>query len=307
MKFYINRKPIRKPWGGGAHMVNAFYDILTQLGHKVTQTPIPNGDEDIIFLMGIGSEDNYPGAQQLIEFRARNHFNNNCKLVLRVNENDARKNTKHVDPALISFSPYVNSTAWVSKWQQDYFLAKQWMCADNTVMCNGTNKEQYKNWGNKLNNGKINIVSHHWSNNRLKGFDYYEMIDEFVGKNPDRFTYTYIGRECGTFKNTNVIQPLWGEDLGKELSKYDVYVSATRHDPGPNHIIEALSCELPTYTYNEGGGACEFTGGDHVFSNWNDLEINLNNPEQNKFGLPVLNWESCIKSYVRYFERLLNE
>jgi hypothetical protein len=32
---------------------------------------------------------------------------------------------------------------------------------------------------------------------------------------------------------------MFGKELGDELGKYDVYASASRFDPGPNHIIES--------------------------------------------------------------------
>ena len=48
----------------------------------------------------------------------------------------------------------------------------------------------------------------------MKGFDFYNQLDEFVGEN-DEFTFTYIGREIGSFKNTNVVEPLFGEALEK--------------------------------------------------------------------------------------------
>ena len=41
----------------------------------------------------------------------------------------------------------------------------------------------------KINNKKVNIVTHHWSDNYLKGFDVYDKLDEFVKENND-FTFT---------------------------------------------------------------------------------------------------------------------
>lgn len=303
MKLYINRKPLNKPWGGGIHLINAFYEYLPKLGCEITKTQFPQGDEDIVFLMGLTQEDEYPSALQLIEHNVK--IGSKSKLVLRVNENDARKATNHVDSHLIELSKYVHNTIWVSDWLRNYFVKERmWFCPDMTTLYNGVDKEIYRNYNNKINNGKINIVSHHWSNNSLKGFDFYEKIDQYI-KEDNRFTYTYIGREQGTFKNTKVIQPLWGKQLGEELSKYDVYVTATRNDPGPNHVIEALTCELPTYAYCDGGGACEFVGNSHIFSDFNDLLYMMLKPSMNKFHMPFLSWEDAVKQYFKHFQNVI--
>ena len=74
---------------------------------------------------------------------------------------------------------------------------------------------------------KINLVTHHWSNNAMKGHDVYERIDNWI-KDREDFTFTYIGRSHGPLPNTELIEPLAGAELGKLLSSYDVlYLSLT--------------------------------------------------------------------------------
>jgi hypothetical protein len=114
----------------------------------------------------------------------------------------------------------------------------------------------------------------------------------------DSFTFTYIGRERGSFKNTKIIKPLFGNELGEELGRYDVYVSASRFDPGPNHIIESLSSEIPTYVHHQGGGCIEFSGDDHVYSSINHLLNILSSKSytKNDFWHPG-SWEECIEKF----------
>jgi glycosyltransferase involved in cell wall biosynthesis len=225
----------------------------------------------------------------------------NVKIVLRVNENDARKGTNNVDKTLVEASKHIDGTVFVSRWLQSYFAKKKWKCKNQTVIVNGVAADVFSPQP-KLNNGKINIVTHHWSDNEMKGADYYELIDDFVGKNSDKFSFTYIGRHKCDFKNTTVIRPLHGKALGDELGKYDVYVSASRFDPGPNHITEAISCGLPTYVHKDGGGAVEFAGNDHVFSSYVELEKLLLNGEFKPNQTTFAGWGNCIESYVRYLE-----
>ena len=157
----------------------------------------------------------------------------------------------------------------------------------------------------EFDNGKLNIVTHHWSNHEMKGFDVYEQIDKFVGENTDKFSFTYIGRDRGTFKHTNVIKPLSGRALGKELGKYDVYVSASRFDPGPNHLLESISCGLPTFVHKDGGGCVEFGPVDGLYTSWDDLRDRLTLkqlPTQQNFKFS--NWQSSILEYTLFLEQI---
>ena len=138
----------------------------------------------------------------------------------------------------------------------------------------------------------------------MKGFDIYDSIDTFVGENSN-FTFTYIGRENGNFKNTSVIAPLFGEDLGKCLSKYDVYVSGSLFDPGPNHVLESLSCRIPTYVYSQGGGCVEFAGKSHVYETFEDLEKILVSKKYKKNILIPDDWEECMSQYFKLFEEIV--
>ena len=152
-------------------------------------------------------------------------------------------------------------------------------------------------------NQKTNIVTHHWSNNYLKGFDIYDKIDQFVGENKE-YSFTYIGRERGTFKNTKIIKPLYGGKLYQELKKYDVYISASRFDPGPNHILESISCNLPTYVHKDGGGCTEFAGQENTFNNFKDLlELLISKNFKKNDNSIIESWQSTIEK----LENILRE
>jgi glycosyltransferase involved in cell wall biosynthesis len=187
---------------------------------------------------------------------------------------------------------------------KNYFFKKGWKCRKNHVIYNGVDKEIFCK-RSKLNNGKINLVTHHWSSNRMKGFDIYEKLDSFVGDN-NNFTFIYIGRELGTFRNSTVIPPLFGNSLGEELSKYDVYISGTLFDPGPNHILESISCEIPTYSFFKGGGACEFTGPSHIFKSFDELSKILLSRNFLKNNVKIESWEACVKNYNLVMRNTLN-
>jgi hypothetical protein len=302
MKVYLNRQVVMGPWGGGNLFVRAFHEMAPKVKDvEVLFDETGNINPEVILLAGIANEG--PGcisAEQAIMYKM--YVKPDCKIVLRVNENDARKGTDDVDDMLIKVSAHIDGTVFVSKWLQEYFLARGWACAHQAVIYNGVQQSVFKPQP-KLNNGKLNIVAHHWSDNRMKGADIYERIDQFVGEHPDKFAFTYIGRHKCDFKHTNVVRPLSGKPLGEELGKHDIYVSASRFDPGPNHIIEALACGLPTYVIRDGGGAVEFAGHDHSYRDWNDLEsILLGHGGPMNTAFTPSPWQTCIQEYIDFLE-----
>ena len=294
MKILINRKPVSGPWGGGNLFVSALVLQLEKLGHEVVFDFID--DIDVIFMQDPRYSDLGISINEIISYKASSPT---TRLIHRVNECDARKNTSNMDNLLKACSYHNDITIFVSEWMKNYHLRQGWKCNDNHVIYNGVNHDHFSPLATegKINNNKTNIITHHWSNNYLKGFDVYEWLDKFV-KDNDEYTFTYIGRENGTFKNTTIIPPLSGQALGNELSKYDVYVSGSRFDPGPNHILESLACEIPTYVHVDGGGAVEFAGLDHMFQDVEGLLkiLKLKNFKKNSF-IPH-SWETCIDSCI---------
>jgi glycosyltransferase involved in cell wall biosynthesis len=214
------------------------------------------------------------------------------KLILRVNDCDQRKGTSHIDNDLVAKSAMVDGTIFVSQWMHDYFMERGWACKKNTVIVNGVNGDFFKPKLYESNEVRpVSIVTHHWSDNPLKGQDYVEWLDDFVGRHRERFAYTYIGRTKAQLKNSTYIPPKWGAELGAALSVHDVCVNASRFDPGPNSVIESIACGLPTYVHKDGGGGAEFAGQDHTFSSFDELERILltGNYQRNQFKLRT--WE----------------
>lgn len=297
MKILVNRTPVKGPWGGGNLLVRSLYEILPDMGVKVVSNF--EDDIDIIFMQDPRYGDTGISINEIISYK---NFRNSVKIVHRVNECDARKGTKDVDNLLRECSKHTDHTVFVSNWMKSHHLKMGWNCDEISVIYNGVNKSHFSK-GEKINNGKINIVTHHWSNNRMKGFDIYDRLDEFVGQNND-FTFTYIGRENGTFKNTNVIEPLFGKELGRCLSQYDVYISGSLFDPGPNHILESISCEIPTYVHSSGGGCIEFAGESHVYNSFEKLKSILESKTYNENSFTPHDWRECMRQYFNLFKSL---
>lgn len=294
MKVLVNRKIVNGPWGGGNNFVIALCKGLEDAGHKVTHTL--DSDIDVFFVVDPRPEGDVPGLANL--FQEKEKFKN-VKVVQRINECDARKNTEHMDNLLLHCSEFIDKTIFVSKWMENYFLSKGWHCSNNTHIHNGVDTNIFIP-GSRQKGRLKSVVAHHWSNNLLKGFDAYEFLDYMAGK--DLIEFTYIGRHRNTFQNTRCIEPCTGQDLAKKLQGHDVYISGSRFDPGPNHVLEAISIGLPTYVHADGGGAVEFAGEDHTFSNLSGLEdlILRNTYTLNEYQ--PMSWSQSIQAYIKELE-----
>lgn len=308
VKIYINRTPIRGPWGGGAHFINAFHRIVPDMGHEIVPPESMTVAPDVILIAGLDNDGCCISAEQAIMYKVMMESRGrDVKVVIRVNENDARKGTTNVDDYLLKLAEHMDGTVFVSNWLRDYFMERGWPGDNNhIVIVNGVDRKIFKPQP-KLDNGKLNIVTHHWSDNYMKGFDVYEQLDEFVGQNPDKFAFTYIGRHRHTFKHAVTVGPLHGKQLGEELGKHDVYVSASRFDPGPNHVAESISCELPTYVHANGGGCVEFAGNDHVYRDWEELKKILVNGQFEPNSTKFSSWSDCIDQYVKFIKELAKQ
>jgi glycosyltransferase involved in cell wall biosynthesis len=139
------------------------------------------------------------------------------------------------------------------------------------VVRNGVNPEHFRP-GQKFIDGKIHVVSCHWSDNSLKGEWAHRFLDDFVGQHSDRFCYTFIGRSQHKFRHAEHIEPIGNPaELGACLAQHHVCINATHADPGPNSVAEPIACGVPTYVSSTGGGAVEFAGADHTFTGEADL------------------------------------
>ena len=304
-KILMNRKPINGPWGGGNLFVRAISENAKQYGCEIVYRI--EKDIDAILMIDPRYDDLGISANEIKSYKIENP---KVKVVHRVNECDARKATSDMDAMLSSCSYFTDATVFVSRWIKDYFTSKNsnirsknsipWACSKQHVVYNGVNHQHFRLAYNKINT-KTKIIAHHWSNNQLKGFDIYDKIDKWI-KNNNEYEFVYIGRSQGRFKNAQIINPIFGKKLGDELQNGDIYVSASRWDPGPNHIIESLSCEIPTFVHEDGGGAVEFAGQDATYSSFEDLIEKFKRKEfPTKRGWEF-SWNDCAQKYFKIIE-----
>ena len=252
MKIFFNRKPIRGPWGGGNIFTTNMASYLRKLGHRVTFDF--ESDIDIMFMIDPRPSDYGCSVNEIYTYKK--HFPN-VKIIHRINECDKRKNTDSMDSLLLQSNVLADETVFISKWLAEYFLKKGFN-KDYSVIYNGCDRNVFYPSVNKNINDPLKLVTHHWSDNWMKGFDIYTQIDKYLETNND-FEFTYVGRYNKDYspKRTKIVEPIHGEELGKELRKHDVYITASRWEPCGMHHIEGAASGLPTLFHEEGGGINE--------------------------------------------------
>ena len=315
MKIFFNRVTRKEAYGGGSHFVTAMVDYLERQGHSVIFQMQENNsiidDIDVIFLIDPRPGDIGYSINHAIAYK--NQVNKNVKIIHRVNECDARKNTNFMDDILVETSKHTDKTIFISNWLKDYFIEKGFKNAKNaSVIYNGCNIDHFYPSKNKKTNDTIKIVTHHWSDNWMKGFDLYKFIDQEIAGS--RFEFTYVGRYCKEYKpeNTKIIEPLWGPDLGKELRKHDIYVTASRFEPCGMHHVEGAASGMPVIYYKDCGGINELckNHGEEYFD-FNDFKLKLeliaNNIEKykNKINYEKLDIEKCCEKFYQEILEML--
>jgi len=98
---------------------------------------------------------------------------------------------------------------------------------------------------------KTRLIAVSWSNNLNKGAPDYQWLDEHLDW--DRYEMTFVGQSQIAFKNIRMLPAVDSYKLAALLREHDIYITASRHDPCSNSLIEALTCGLPAI-YRQSGG-----------------------------------------------------
>ena len=82
------------------------------------------------------------------------------------------------------------------------------------------------------------------------------------------------------FKHVNINGPFVGNELVNALDDCQIYITDSKYDSCPNHVIEAISCGLPILYSNVDGGAkelCEMTDlpVGEIYNNFDELIMKI--------------------------------
>ena len=80
----------------------------------------------------------------------------------------------------------------------------------------------------------------------------------YIYSNLFNYEFIFIGKNVPEmFKEVPIIGPYVKDELERELNNCHIYITDSRYDSCPNHVLEAISCGLPILYSNIEGGARE--------------------------------------------------
>jgi len=308
LKIFFNRVPRKEPYGGGNQFLIGITEKLEKLGHQITYHL--EDSIDLIFLMDPRPGDIGYSIEHVVSYKSQNP---QVKILHRVNECDKRKGTDFMDGLLMASMNIADEVVFISKWLKDYFFHRGFT-DESHVIYNGCNSDHFRPLDSELNNNrKIKLVTHHWSDNWLKGFDLYTELDQYLVYNNSKYEFTYVGRYYKDYKTqaTKIIEPLRGKPLGDELRKHDIYITASRWEPCGMHHVEGSASGLPVIYHHEGGGINElcqnhgrsFKAFNEFLSCLDDVVENYND-FKSKIDYEFLSIDRCLKSYVEIIDSM---
>lgn len=252
MKIYINRRPVDGPWGGGSKVLAAIVKECIDRNHQVFfEEEIRRLiDIDVYFCM-----DPRPKETSVYEeLLNRRYKNNSSRLVHRIGDlgTHGKPELYQLIKSVIGFADLV---IFPSIWAENY--AKFENIKRSIVIQNAPNQIFIENKRNCIIKDELRIVTHHWSNNDLKGFDFYERLDEYCLKH-QKVKFSFIGRKPDSVVFQNYVPPLDMPGLVNEIPKHNLYLTASRQEAGANHVLEAMALGLPVMYHKDGGSIVEY-------------------------------------------------
>lgn len=269
-----NSRPIRRiafnqylltdSWGGANQFLGQLASYLVERGFEVTYELDPLVTH--IFILDVR-----PIVTCTFTIEEAEKFKKQfpqVKVIHRVNNCDQKYTSEElklpgvgVDRQVVEMTKWVDQSVFISQWLKDYFIQKGFpKDLEAPVITNAADDRcfyfQTQGWNLKE---PMKIVTHHWSDNWLKGYKVYQEIDEMIasGELPG-FELTIIGRWPKEIRwVSTTLDPVQGMELANELRKHHLYVTASQYEPGGMHFIEGMQCGLPVVFQKEGGGICE--------------------------------------------------
>jgi glycosyltransferase involved in cell wall biosynthesis len=251
-------RPLRHAWGGGNWWLTQIvrhcrvhgYEVRFDLRHDVDAIVLvdPRVTGNVVF-----------GAEEIAAYKQR-HPETRC--LHRVNECDLRKGTDFMDALLSEANAVADYTVFISNWVRDYHVAR-WFDErrPHAVIHNGADPGIFHPVGAARYDGDcLRLVTHHWSDNPMKGFDVYQEVDRLLAAGALQDVELWVvGRwpTSAEWRAAVTFPPCVGRRLADRLRHCHAYLTASRYEPGGMHHIEGAQCGLPVLYHEDGGGIVE--------------------------------------------------
>lgn len=285
------------PYGGANQFIVALERAFIDQGHMVTRNEVDRNTDFIILNAFLFDRellrqalDKYPKVKIL-------HRIDGPLQDYRGADDGTDKLIYHINQEFADITVYQSYYSYVAHLQKGMTMINPCVISNAASPLFSRSRHNPKRDREK----RIKLVASSWSSNIRKGKLYYEWLDKYLDR--EKYTFTYIGNFDGSLKNSQHIASLTAESLAEELVKHDIYVTASKNDPCSNSLIEALSSGLPA-VYMNSGGHPEIVGkGGRHFSDFSDLQRNIDacaqNYNQYKKDIQVPDISDIAEEYVR--------
>ena len=165
-KVYINREPVSGPWGGGNKTLSGIVNSLSVYADIVFE--LDDADIDTIFCFDPRPNSKGEWYQDFLEYREK--FGS--KIIQRVG--DVGTHGKPDLTKLVHQSSHMSDfVIFPSDWARKFL---QFNNKNYAVIHNSPMADFFENRVDNDPEDKLKIVTHHWSTNKLKGFDIYSEL-----------------------------------------------------------------------------------------------------------------------------------
>ena len=322
-KIFINFKPNKNISYGGGNIFTSY--IIDYLSNNYEITYELDKNIKIFLIIDPFKDNNFKKYSLLDIINYKNNYKLNSKIIVRVNDCDVTRDVVDINKSreneIIKNYKFIDYYIFNSHFIKNYYIEKfkkQNIILNNNykVIVNGCDQNIFKNL-NIQKNKHINIVTHHWSNNINKGYNTYLRLWNWC-KDVKNKNFIFIGKNTPEmFGEVPIHGPFHGNELNKQLNKYQIYITDSKNDSCPNHVLEAISAGLPILYSNVDGGAkelCEmapYPVGE-IYHTFKDMTKKIDKIINNysfytsniKKSLYVYNINTCINKYNNSF--LLN-
>ncbi|MTI11403.1 glycosyltransferase [Curvivirga aplysinae] len=301
MNIFINRKAVSGPWGGENSFMGALCKDLKNNGHTIVTTLDNKIDIALInalTLIDINTVKTLHSRNIPIIHRKVGFIVSGSEEIRAVHNGVVEGDRRQIE-----FSPYIRHSVFQSQYSYDFFT-REGFEGPHSIIHNGVDEKKF-NLNNRSLFGlkeeprrfwdgkepfKILIVS--WSNDKNKGFHYYEEIDkQLAGREDVKFTFAGRRPEGLEFKNIKTYPPQNHKKLANLYRSHHALLFLGREETCSNTILEGINCGLPIIFHNSGAspetaGPYGTVFGNDIFScietiqrNYLDIVKNIpNNP-----------------------------
>ena len=323
-KIFVNFKPdVNKAYGGGNISIYYIIKYLTSTYSNFNITYELDNNINLYIIVDPFSDGKFKKYSLDDVIKHRNEYNKEGKIIIRINDCDKTriitnpirsreyqiiKNTSNIDYFIFN-SNFIKSY-YFEKFKEFCINIKK---IEYSVILNGCEPNIFINEDKFIsNNKKTKIVTHHWSNNINKGYQtYYDLWRHSQINKNCGFEFIFIGQNVpDMFKEVPIIGPFVKNELATELNKCQIYITDSKYDSCPNHVLEALSCGLPILYSNCEGGAREictiskyevgeiYNNFDELIEKVNKIKNNYNYYRENiKKSKHIYTSQNCVNKY----------